>query len=1437
MGIGNISFSCFLIGDGSLIIQCSEILKSKNHDVLGIVSSDEEVVLWCNENNIPNVDPEDDFLNRLKRENFDFLFSINNPLVLERNTLSLPRKCTINYHDSLLPEYAGVNATSWAIMNCEKEHGITWHIVDETLDTGNILKQVSFAVNEIDTAALLNMKCYEVAINSFSVLLDELALGAETAIRQDPGRRSYFSRYKRPYAASLINFKQVAANIGAFVNALEFGKIRNPVGTPKIKIANDFFIVGKIEIVHNTESKLGAVNTPGVVTAIAGNSLRVATADNEILITEIYSLTGIRIAMSELAKKYGVTAGYRISTDFCDKLDQAYCATAKHELFWVNRLKNYKPVAVPYETSNRRTSSPEFDIITRETHSLGERYAAVEDKKVFLLTAFAIYFSRIVMETSFDLGFEINMNDVSYMPFSLFAKVLPISINFDYSQNFQDAARKIGNEVKAMGDRLTFCKDIVVRYPELKKNELFKSDNYFPIKVGIINSVEVKKPAAGNELTFFITEDGAKYVWAFNRQALDDETVRRMDANFGVLLHSILDYPLEIISNLPLLTAEDIRLLTEWRGNPSNYPKNICIHELFERQAARVAHDTAVIFENNKICYGELNAKANMLGNYLKKLGIGVNSLVGIYIDRSLEMIIAILAILKAGGAYVPIDPDSPEERVSFMVEDTSMRLCLTLEKYLNKLSRLNTEKIALDTKWKMIAEESPESVTSGVKDSDLAYVMYTSGSTGNPKGVMIIHESVVALLDGCEVLVPSEGKVVGTSISTYSFDTSVWEIFSMLCYGRELHIIRPELYTSARDFAQYLVNNRITTTYVNPILIMDTFYQLKKLNSKNYINYFKTGLEAKKQKVLQAARDYSPDMLIANLYGPTETTVCGTFYEFDYAKNPEGDTPIGKPMPNYEAYIVDRNLQPLPPGLPGELLIGGVCVAPGYLNRPSLTKEKFIPNPIKSDDKYRLYRTGDMVRFLSDGNMEFIGRMDNQLKIHGYRIEPGEIESVLSLHPDVIRAIVTTVQFKNVDKRIVAYIVPREKKLNLVREFKEYLIGKLPHYMIPSYFVILDKIPLQINGKVNFKALPMPDARQDSQRQYIAPRNYMESHISNIWRELFMVEDIGVQDNFFELGGYSLLAVRLFNAIEKVTGVRIPLSYIFEISTIEEQVNWIKANDTHLNDSLIIIRASGSNPPLFCMHAIDGEIIPYGNLSLHLGNDQPIYGLRLNLQDLAAGTGSIAKLATKYIAEIRKIQANGPYYLLGYSFGGIIAFEMAQQLNSIDQEVAFLGLFDTINPQFRPLMKPLSKFQKTKLSFRKFRKVPVNEVSGYLVARLGRWYRRIISKYFSSHTPKAENENNIIQDILIAWRDAYVPTIYPGRITLFKAKDEPMKYLNYPDELGWNGMAKGGIVSYVVSGDHLTLVNNQNIGSLGEQLIACLRETKSYTSSGFSIR
>ena len=636
------------------------------------------------------------------------------------------------------------------------------------------------------------------------------------------------------------------------------------------------------------------------------------------------------------------------------------------------------------------------------------------------------------------------------------------------------------------------------------------------------------------------------------------------------------EQPATVFGNSPLLHPDEIEQLRSWNETEAPYPTDKCVHELFEEQAAKTPDAVAVVFENEEISYGELNARANRLAHRLRKLGIGPEVLVGLFVERSVEMVAGLLAILKAGGAYVPLDPEYPAERLSFMAKDADLKALLCHGATQERLPECAARILDMDAEAEAIARERSENPTRLVGPDNLAYVIYTSGSTGKPKGVMVEHRNVLAILHGFEYLAPSGAPPVGTSITPSSFDVSVWEFFSNLCFGGTLHVLHREQFASSEDFSNYLVTNRITCTYIPPALLSDLVARLENQDAPITLERILVGVEPIQQGILQRLRDISRDMSIINGYGPTETTICATLFDFQEATNPERRTPIGTAVANYRIFLTDANLQPVPIGVPGELYIGGAGVARGYLNRPELTAEKFIPDPFSDDPKARLYRTGDLCRQLPDGNVEFLGRIDTQVKIRGFRIECGEVENALLSHPDVREAVVDA-RGEGAEKQLVAWVVgtddtvratdvgatgrsPVQGGRSPVRdELRTYLRGMLPDWMVPSVFVFLDALPLTPSGKIDRRALPAPEASDSLGTEYVAPISPTEELLAGLWAAVLKRESIGRFDNFFDLGGHSLLATQLTSRVRDSFQVELPLQAVFEhpeLSTLAEAIS-----------------------------------------------------------------------------------------------------------------------------------------------------------------------------------------------------------------------------------------------------------------------------------------
>ncbi len=593
------------------------------------------------------------------------------------------------------------------------------------------------------------------------------------------------------------------------------------------------------------------------------------------------------------------------------------------------------------------------------------------------------------------------------------------------------------------------------------------------------------------------------------------------------------------VDNFSALTEQERhKILVEWNSTKVDYPKHLCIHQLFEAQVEKNPDNIAVVFNEQKLTYQQLNHRANQIANYLQDLGIGTESLVGICVERSLEMIIGLLGILKAGGAYVPLDPTYPQERLSFMLSDSQVQVLLTQQKFVEEFSESGVKTVCLDTDSESINQKSQKNPHSGTAPENLAYVIYTSGSTGTPKGVLIQHQGVCNLAQAQMKLFDVQPHSRVLQFASFSFDASVWEIVMALCSGASLYLGTQDSLRPGADLIQLLREQSITHATLPPTALA----ALPTEELPNLQTLIVAGEACNPKLIAQ----WSKGRHFFNAYGPTESTVCATIAECTAS---DTQPSIGRPIANTQIYILDQNLQPLPIGTPGELYIGGDGLARGYLNRPELSQEKFIPNPFNNS---KLYKTGDLATFLPDGNIEFLGRVDNQVKIRGFRIELDEIEKLLIQHPNVNQSVVIAREYSPGDRRLVAYIVLNQKPDAIASKLKQFLQEKLPNYMVPGVFVILDSLPLTPNGKVDRRNLPAPDRlRPNLEETFVAPRNPIEAKLAAIWAELLGFEQIGVHDNFFNLGGHSLIAAQILSRVREGFPVELSFHQIFANPTV----------------------------------------------------------------------------------------------------------------------------------------------------------------------------------------------------------------------------------------------------------------------------------------------
>jgi amino acid adenylation domain-containing protein len=778
------------------------------------------------------------------------------------------------------------------------------------------------------------------------------------------------------------------------------------------------------------------------------------------------------------------------------------------------------------------------------------------------------------------------------------------------------------------------------------------------------------------------TAQGLEACWDYRCDLFRADTIARMAASFETLLQSIVDAPEQRIQQLPLLDAAMQREVASLAQQaPTLQIDQHGVHTLVERQVQRSPDAIAVRFEDDTLTYAQLDRHANQLAHHLCQLGVGPDVRVAIAAERSLAMVISLLAILKAGGAYVPLDPAYPAERLAYMLEDSAPAVLLTQQSVLDRLPDLHVPTLLLDdsTAWMHQPGHAPH--VADLTAEHLAYVIYTSGSTGRPKGVMNEHGGVVNRLLWAQAQFQLTARDRVLQKTPFGFDVSVWEFFLPLLAGAQLVMAKPGGHQDPDYLAEAIEHNGITVLHFVPSMLqlfLDDADGARTRRCTSVQHVLCSGealpysLQARFLKAL-------PDVALHNLYGPTEAAVDVTYWRCDASLHPSV-VPIGRPIANTRMYVLDSQRMPVPRGVAGELYIGGIQVARGYLNRPEQTAERFVPDPFVDDPDARMYKTGDLGRWLPDGSIEYLGRNDFQIKIRGFRIELGEIEQALAACKGVREAAVIAREDTPGDKRLLAYLVAQEGCAPAIAELRQSLAQHLPEYMIPSAFVPLESLPLTPNGKLDRQALPAPDAGAYTAETYVAPETPLEHQLVTLWQDLLQHEHLGVTANFFDLGGHSLNAVRLMSAIREVTGTALPISILFKAPTIRALAMQMETRDKMEDESFVVLREAGGATPLFLFHAAGGDVLCYQPMLQYLPAHVPVYGFcrRELANQRTPALSSTEQLADHYLARLLQQQPQGPYWLAGWSSGGLLAMEVAVRLEALGHTVALVALIDT---------------------------------------------------------------------------------------------------------------------------------------------------------------
>ncbi len=1033
--------------------------------------------------------------------------------------------------------------------------------------------------------------------------------------------------------------------------------------------------------------------------------------------------------------------------------------------------------------------------------------------------------------------------------------IVPCRLIFDSNGTVRQSLRAIADQAKEAApfefmslDQIRAAAGITATQPMFESVLSVGHDLFDPLSIATAQPNASQSHAGADTYPLVAAVYFARTIQlrvAYSPQHFSETGIEMLLGHWGALLSNLCRDVEARISAVPMLTPpEREQLLGEWNSTQAPWPFSACVHELFERQVERTPDAAAVCFGAKTLSYRELNYQANAIANHLRILGVGADSVVGICLDRSFDMVASVLAALKAGAAYLPLDPTYPHERLRFMLEDSRAAILLTHSRLRHVFPNVSTPTLCLDEDWSHGTRPNCENPTNVTSPENLSYLIYTSGSTGKPKGVAMIHRALVNLIDWQTKesrLGPGAKTLQFTSLS---FDVSFQEMFGAWRSGGTLVLISAEMRLSPRELWNFIAREKIARIFL-PFVALQQLADAAAIEGTTAEALREVITAGEQLQITPRLRDLfarHPEATLHNHYGPSETHVVTALTLGGDPQVWPALPSIGRPIQNTQIYLLDRNREPAALGLPGELFIGGVALARGYFERPDVTAEKFIRDPFSLEPGARLYRTGDLARYLPDGQIEFLGRIDHQVKIRGYRVELGEIEAALNKQNDVRESVVVARE-SSAQKQLVAYVVPKQPGKLTAPALRSELKQQLPDYMVPTAFVFLEKLPLTPSGKVDRKALPAPEQANMPAAVSIPkgrPWLPIQFQLVQIWEEVLGVKPIGIGDNFFELGGHSLLAVKMMDRVEELTGRKLPVTALFEDATITHLAELILNEDSSAPAPVIELQTSGHRQPLYFLH---GDIIGGGfyarDISRLLGENQPFYVLPPEeIEDGSLPT--VQEMAEKHLKDLRAHRPRGPYLLGGFCIGALVAYEMACRLKAAGEEVPFVALID---PQLPSALlhctylvvkrlarrRGLTIREKTRL-FARGHKVlyrlreewnsPLREKARFAAGKV----RRILARTNSSPvTPQTVSLNGATdsadeQDVLAKFHwiiSSYNPPHYEGPVTIFLT-DEQKSFTPFL-ERKWRRVASGAEVRHI-AGKHLGAITT-NVTVLSKKM------------------
>ncbi len=1419
---------CLVLGEEPLAVSCGELLLERGHALAGLVTLNPALAEWARGKDVP-VYGRARIGELMAAGDIDVLLSITYPAILKAEHFTKARIDAVNFHDGPLPRYAGIHGSAWALLRGERTHAVVWHRLADGIDTGDILERRDVDIEERESSVSLNIKNAALALDAFKSLVEKLEHGAPPGIPQPKGtnpggERLIFSRHDRPAALATLDWSQTAAELDRLVRACDWGPYINRFALAKLVHKTS---AGERAVVVREASVSGAGGGPGTVLEADARSFVVACAQGALRVERTSLLSGVEISVEEALHYLGLKPGGQIVDPGREGRAAITREIAEAEPFFVKRLARAESPAVPFlsaagppgQTSVHSLPLPE----------LRSRFA--DDIEAAATAAFSFAMATLCDRDELCVALVDGPVRKRFEAASaLLAPTVPLFVGLDAGRGFAELVRAVRKDLDELRRRGGYLVDLVARTPVLSPSRALQTSALSCVAV-LLDDGEALPPGAVLALRL----SGGQASLVVDEGAVDTPRVRALVEQISAVCAQVAADPEKPLARVDLLDDETRkRQVFGWNDTAAPFSDEILIHTLFEEQVDARPDDVALEFEGETLTFAEVERRANRLAHALRARGVKPGQYVAFLLDRNFDLVTTMIGIAKSGAAYVPVDPGYPEERARFMVEDARAVAVVTSSSlpwgHGDGAPPPGIPILGVDG---ADVQGAPDTRPARVAASrDVSYAIYTSGSTGRPKGVVLTHRAVTNTLQWVNRTFSVGPRDKLLFVTSPSFDLSVYDVFGALGAGAVVEIASVETLREPELLVKKLTAPGITIWDSAPPALarLAPFFPARAPSSTLRLalmsgDWIPVKLPDHLREVFEGVEPVS-------FGGATEAAIWSNFHRIGHVDPSWRSIPYGRPIDNARYYILDRHMRPAPTGIAGDLYIGGLCLADGYLNREELTAERFLPDPFLPGE--RIYKTGDLARFWDDGTMEFLGRADFQVKVRGFRVELGEIEAVLRKQPGVRDVVCVARPDASGAKAVVAYVVP----LHAAQPFdapslKAAVAAALPDFMVPSALVRLDRLPVTSNGKLDRAALPDP-ALVLERRALSPPRTPLEEKLVALWSDVLRAP-VGVHDDFFDdMGGHSLLAVVVVSRLKKELGINVPLSRILAKPTIAALAQSLGDGERATSEPqshLVVLNAHGTRPPLLIVSGAGGQVFIFRELAQRLGPDQPVYAftaIGADGEDLPRE--SVEEIAAAYERELDARGLSGQQLVVGgYSFGAMVAYELAHRLRRRGKNVGAIVAFDAFAPGYP---EKLPRMERALAHVEELRRRDALGRFNYVKDRIDNVRRRLLFKLglgellapaVDGADREREDRMKQIWAILTQAQLAYMPKQNgeTAPLLLFVAEHPfrwPATRMDDPTN-GWRRWVKGRIDVVTVKGSHLELFRSENI----ERMATCI--------------